>query len=94
MSETKFSLMRQFGSEQFSATVTVDDIASEKNVKNALGALNSALDQQFIIVNDREIHEKKILTERSAERQKALEEFDNQLRSENLTALKVSRSVK
>ena len=94
MSETKFSLLRQFGSEQISVTVTLDKVAGDKDVEQALEALNLSIEKQFENVQDREIHEKKLLAMRSQERKDAIETLDSSLRAENLASAKLSKHAK
>ena len=94
MSETKFSVMRQYGTEQFSMTITMEKVPNKKEVESSLDALNLGISSQFERVQGREISEKKLLAARAIERREAVEALDKELKAENLAVQRASRNVK
>lgn len=94
MTEYKISVMRNFGTEQFSMTATFSDKPSKDEADKAIDVINFSIDKQFLAVQGREISEKALVIERSKERQQVIEEHTKQLQSEADAAKKLGKLVK
>ena len=91
--ETKFSVMRAFGSEQFSTTVTFDKVATSEEVKQGLEALNISLQGAFDAVLVREQQEKEKLLKASAAREYQQRTLDDQLKNEQKSASDLKSTI-
>lgn len=86
MNEFKLSSLRQFGSENFSFTATIrsdEKTLTEEEMNAQVEQISTLINKAFKSVCDREIYEKKILTEQSAVRLVANEELNKQLEAES-----------
>lgn len=82
MKETKLSVLRQFGSEQFSATVTFDKILTKEELKDEVTGLGHGISEAFNKVLEREESEKKILALASEKRTAANKVLEDQIKKE------------
>jgi hypothetical protein len=80
--DIKLSVLRQFGSEQFSATITLDRLPHEDDLRSHIALLNLGITAQFDQVMARELDEKRKLTAQSAEREGVLKAHNDQVDSE------------
>lgn len=94
MSETKFSVMRSFGTEQFSVTTTLPDLATEEDVQKALQTFDTALTKMHAQVLSRGDEEKKFLIAASKKREELNTALNNQLKAEVRAATEASETVR
>lgn len=89
MNEFKFSVLRNFGSEQFSFTANVHTenmTLTEEEILNQTSQVGSAVDKMFDNTCAREVSEKKKLTAQSKAREEANNELAAQLAKETKSA--------
>jgi hypothetical protein len=92
--ETKFSVMRAFGSEQFSTTVSFDKVATTVEADEALKVLGHSLEGAFDAVLKREDEEKKKLIAASKSREEANKKLTEQLTNETQTVKSSEKTLK
>ena len=91
--ETKLSVLRQFGSEQFSATVSFDKVLNESEMKHEVSKLGSSITEAFNKVLEREESEKKTLSNAAESRTKSNKELDQKIQAEMKSATEVKQSL-
>lgn len=94
MSETKIGLVRQFGTEQFSMTVTLDKVSDATDVTNSVEALHKGVSEAFNKVLAREDIEKALLIKNSQNREEKNIALTAQLKKEMDTASVAKGEIK
>jgi hypothetical protein len=89
----KLSILRQFGSEQFSITAELDKNAGTKEVSNGVTLMGHAVSEAFKKVVEREETEKLFLIEASKKRQDANKALEDQLKDEMRAANNTAQTV-
>ena len=92
--ETKISVLRQFGSEQFSMSITHDTAPSDKQIKEAVAQLGVGITEAFDKVMAREESEKQKLTAASAQREATNKAAAAQIKAEMESATKAKQVVR
>ena len=86
--------MRQFGTEQFSMTISHDNVPSHEQIKEDVATLGVAISEAFDKVVEREEKEKSQLTALSAKRQAANQAMNDQIEAEMKSASKGKNLVR
>lgn len=82
MKETKLSVLRQFGSEQFSASVTFDTVLGKEELEKEVANLGHGVSSAFNKVLEREEEEKKTLALASKKREDQNKALEDQIKKE------------
>lgn len=90
--ETKISIMRQFGTEQFSITTTFDHKPSQKEIEEGVASLGLGVSAAFNKVCEREETEKNQLRANAEKRQKAMKDLEAALTAETKAAKDAERA--
>jgi hypothetical protein len=93
MKETKISVLRQFGSEQFSATISFDKVLNELEMANEIDVLGKGISKAFLNVLAREENEKMILLKAAEARTQTNKNLDASIQAELKSANEVKQSL-
>ena len=94
MKETKISLLRQFGTEQFSITISLDEKASQADFDKAIETVNGSVFKMLQNVENRAIQERDVLAQSAQKRTQSIENLNKELQSETEAKKKLASSVK
>lgn len=94
MKETKLSVLRQFGTEQFSMAINIGDTLTAEELKEQVALLGLGITEAFLKVCEREESEKKHLASISKVRLESNQALTKQLDEEMKSATAVSNSVR
>jgi hypothetical protein len=95
--EFKFSLMRNFGSEQVSFTAVIHsakEILSEKEIEAQIMQIDQVISKSFKQTQEREIQEKELLAEASHRRTEAVKKLDAALKEEMAVKKDAGKTLK
>lgn len=85
MTEHKFGILRQFGSENFTYNTTINSESqtlTEQEIKDQIANMDFAIMEAFKACESRSIDEKEILINSSERRTAALKKHDEELKNE------------
>lgn len=82
MKETKIGLVRQFGTEQFSMTITLDSLSKPEDIAGAIESLHIGVSGAFNKVLEREEVEKLQLVHASQKREQTSKALEEQIKKE------------
>lgn len=94
MKETKLSLLRSFGTEQFSITVTLPEFSKQQDVNDSIDMLNATVFKMMQDTEMRGIQEREVLAKSSQARASSIEKLNTELKAETESKKKLADSVK
>ena len=94
MKETKISLLRSFGTEQFSITVTLDENARPAQLYEALTNVDIAIFKMLEKTEERGIKERELLAKSAERRTASILKLEEELKAETEAKKSLGASVK